>query len=150
MLSLRFNDLHPLNRLRDEMEHLFDSFIPQNDLFEPLPSVAMRGAAPAVNLWEEGDYFYAEAEIPGMTMDGIEVTVVGNELTIRGERPAHQPEKAAFHRRERPVGKFQRTLRLPMDIDADHVEASLSAGVLTIKLPKAPTARPRKIAVQSA
>jgi HSP20 family protein len=109
------------------------------------------GAAyPAANVWEDGDNAYVEAELPGMSMDSIEVDVIGNEVTIRGERKIEEPPNGTYRRRERPAGCFSRTTTLPWEIDAEHVEAKLHDGVLTIRLPKSPAAKPRKIKVQAA
>jgi len=105
-------------------------------------------AFPALNVWEDEQCLYAEAELPGMQMDDLELLVVGNELTIKGERKAGEEDEAVYHRRERGVGAFSRVVRLPVEIDANKVEARLQDGVLTVKLPKAEAARPRKIEVK--
>ena len=97
------------------------------------------------------DNFYAEAEVPGLGMDDLEVFVVGNELTIKGRWNAERDDdQRVFHRRERERGDFTRVLTLPVEIDAEKVGAVLKDGVLTVTLPKAETARTRKIAVKSA
>lgn len=106
-------------------------------------------AFPALNIWEDGDVLMAEAEIPGLTMDDLEVYVVGNELTLRCQRRDAADENSNFHRRERGTGEFARTVTLPFEVDAQHVEATLCNGILTVKLPKAEAAKPRKIAVKS-
>jgi HSP20 family protein len=143
----RGNGVTTVNRLREEMDHLFENF------FGPGAATDMPGAGyvrgfPAVNVWEDGENLYAEAEVPGLTMEDVEVYVVGNDLTIRGERKECQQQ--AFHRRERGVGPFQRVLPLPIAIDADKVEAKLREGVLLIAMPKAEAAKPRKIEVKGA
>jgi len=106
-------------------------------------------AFPAVNVWEEGEQLFAEAELPGAKKEELEISVTGDELTIRGRRGANVAEGTSFHRRERGVGEFSRTLRLPYDVDAEQVEATLRDGVLLLKLPKTASARPRKIQVQT-
>ena len=137
------NLLSPLMRLQDD--DLFSSSV------EDALSARGYGAAyPAVNVWEDGDNAYVEAELPGMSMDGIEVNVIGNEVTIRGERTIEEPQNGTYRRRERPAGCFSRTITLPWEIDAEHVEANLHDGVLTVRLPKSPAAKPRKIKVQPA
>jgi HSP20 family protein len=73
--------------------------------------------------------------------------VVGNELVIQGRRMDLDEEGVSYHRRERGVGEFKRVLRLPVEVDADKVEATLHDGVLLVKLPKAAAAKPRKIQV---
>jgi HSP20 family protein len=108
------------------------------------------GAAyPGVNVWEDGDNAYVEAELPGMTMNDIEVTVMGDQVTIKGERKITYPDDGVVRRRERPQGAFSRMLTLPWEIDPEHVEAKLHDGILTIRLPKSESAKPRKITVQA-
>jgi HSP20 family protein len=140
------NGARPLNRLRDEMDQLFENFFGPMATWSPLTGGAR--TFPPLNIWEDDNNLYAEAELPGMTMDDLEVYVVGNELTIMGERKGSQDGN--FHRRERPIGAFLRTVTLPMPIDANRVEATLRDGVLMITMPKSEIAKPRKIQVKSA
>jgi HSP20 family protein len=81
-------------------------------------------------------------------MEELEVYVQGGELTIKGERKSAGSEGAVYHRQERGLGAFARVLRLPMEVKAEAVKAALKNGVLTITLPKAEAAKPRKIEVQ--
>jgi HSP20 family protein len=137
---------HPVHQLRREMDRLLSGFVGNvGDLNWP---VVGRGR-PAVNLWETGDALKLELELPGVPSDQIELSVVGDELSIRVERPDAEPQGATYHRRERGVGAFARAVRLPLEVDAERVEAELRHGVLTITLPKAESARPRKIQVAS-
>jgi len=106
------------------------------------------GGYPNLNIWEEGDVVYAEAEVPGVKAEDLDISVVGQELTLKGRRVGATAPEATYHRRERGVGEFSRTVKLPVDIAADKVDASLVDGVLTITLPKAETAKPRKISVR--
>lgn len=107
------------------------------------------GVFPALNLWEDGDNLVVEAELPGLRLSDIEVLVIGNELTIKGERKAEKREEVSYHRQERGTGVFNRLVRLPVMIDAGKVEASFKDGVLTVRLPKAEAAKPRRIEVKS-
>jgi HSP20 family protein len=122
-------------------------------LSQVFPWATPRGAAgrqfPAVNIWDAGDELLAEAELPGIKSENLDVSVVGSELTIRGERPDVQEEGVSYHRRERGTGSFTRVVRLPIAIDADRVQANLRDGVLSIRLPKSEAAKPRKIVVQA-
>jgi len=145
MMARMMNDFAPLFRLQKDMNSLFET------LLDDRPAVRPYGQSyPALNTWEDADAAYVEAELPGLTMDDVEVYVLGSELTISGERKIEQPQDAAWHRRERSHGRFQRTLGLPWPIDADHVEAKLTDGVLCIRLPKAETAKPKKVKVLTA
>jgi HSP20 family protein len=130
-----------LTQLNRELGRLFDDFAAGAPFDRPFP---------ALNLWEDGARLIAEAEVPGHRMQDLEVLVVGDELTIKGRRSADAPEGATVHRRERGMGEFHRTLTLPVEINADAVEATLKDGVLTLVLPKAEAARARKITVRSA
>jgi HSP20 family protein len=103
---------------------------------------------PPLNMWEDEGNLYAECELPGVQMEDLEVTVIGRDLTIKGQRKPHDYEGAPYHRRERDMGSFHRVVHLPIDIDSSKVNAELQHGVLTMTLPKAPEARPRKIEVK--
>jgi HSP20 family protein len=104
---------------------------------------------PALNIWDDGQRLCAEAEVPGFNMDDIEVSVMGNQLTIKGRRESVTQEGTTFHRRERRTGEFTRTVTLPVDVDPDKVKATLKDGVLSIVMPKAEAALARKIAVKT-
>ncbi len=132
----------PLLRLHDDMSRLFEGF------FEDMPDARPYGAGyPALNTWEDGDSAYVEAELPGLGMDDLEVLVSGNEVTINGQRKIDAAQGATWHRQERSQGRFSRTLSLPWEIDADKVEAKLQDGVLTVRLPKCESCKPKKVKV---
>ena len=148
MMANRMNRWDPFNQLRNEMTRLFDEFTP----FAPLVTrMGWRtpGAFPALNVWEDEQNVYTEAELPGFRMENLEVYVIGNELSIKGERPEEHQEKGTYHRRERGTGTFNRTLRLPVEIDANRVEATLKDGILCLTMPKTAEARPRKVQVKA-
>jgi HSP20 family protein len=136
---------HPIYQLRDEMDRLLSGVLPSSPL-----GVWARREGPAVNAWEEDDALKVEMEVPGVKNENLDISVVENELVIRVELPEHEEEGVTYHRRERPVGSFSRRIPLPFEVDADKVAAELSQGVLRVTLPKAPSAKPRKIAVNVA
>lgn len=146
MVRWRTNGRYPLLNLRNEVDRLMGDFFSGQ---QPAARWNANRAYPAVNVWEEGEHLFAEAELPGAKSEDVDVSVAADELTIRGRRTAGVPEGSPYHRQEREVGEFSRTLRLPYEVDADGVEATLSDGVLLLKLPKAVSARPRKIQVQT-
>lgn len=148
MLITRVNESNPVRLLRGEFDRLFSDFAGGRAFPDPF-GVLGRRPFPAVNAWEDHKAVYAEAELPGLTMEDIEVLVMGDELTIKGERKDTEKEGVTYHRRERGLGTFSRVLRLPIQIDAEKVEATLRDGVLTVKLPKAQSALPRKIELKS-
>lgn len=116
-----------LNWLREEMEPSF---------------------YPPINVWEEGETLKIEAEIPGLKIEDVDVSFDAGELTLKGEKKFDGRESATLHRRERAYGSFSRTLTLPWEIKADEVAAELKDGVLTVTLPKAEAAKPRKVAIK--
>jgi HSP20 family protein len=105
--------------------------------------------APAMNVSETDSDYTIEAELPGFRMEDIEVAVLGDEVTIKGQRTLTAPDTATYLRRERRGGAFSRTFTLPEHVQVDKVAASLNDGVLLITLPKSPAAQPRKIAVKT-
>ncbi len=133
-----------LPEFRRELDRLFDGF------FGPESFLSSVRPFPPVNLWEDRERMYLEAEVPGLTMDDLEITIQGNELTIRGTRRPADGEKVVYHRQERGAGEFTRFLTLPIEVDADRVEATLKDGVLTIAMPKSEHAKARKINVKTA
>jgi len=145
MMFQRMSTAWPFGDLRNEVNRLFEQVMESSNG----GSVFGGRGFPAVNLWEDGEFVYAEAEIPGVSMNDVEINVVGNELSIKGRRNCRCDENVTFHRQERGVGEFSRFLTLPVAIDADKVEAVLKNGVLTIKLPKAEAAKPRRIEVKT-
>ncbi len=105
---------------------------------------------PAVNVWEEKDEVFVEAELPGLDLKDLEIYVTGgNQLTIKGERKPQATGKGVWHRQERGYGHFTRALTLPFPVDADKVDARLENGVLLVRLAKHESARPRKIQVKA-
>jgi len=148
MFTRQINRWDPFHQLRDEMSRLLDDFSQGAPLVGRL-GWRPAGVFPALNVWEDQQCLYAEAELPGFRMEDLEVSVAGNELSIKGERKNEHREKGAYHRRERAAGLFNRVLRLPVEIDAGKVEATLKDGVLSITLPKAEQAKPRKVQVKA-
>jgi HSP20 family protein len=132
-----------LQQVQDEMNRLFDRWGGGNVFGGP-------SGFPALNVWEDGNELYVEAELPGLDLKDVEIYVSGgNRLTLKGERKARPPEKGVWHRQERVFGSFNRSLTLPFPVDADKVDARLENGVLHVQLTKHESARPRKIPVKA-
>ena len=136
---------HPseeLNRLRGEMDRIMDA-------------LGGRGAAvpganvyPALNVTEDADNYYVRAELPGMQAGDLEIQITDGNLSISGERKLdREGENTRYHRREREGGHFSRALSLPRDVDAEAARARMKNGMLTLVLPKAESAKPRKITI---
>ncbi len=138
------NIRNPLRQFRDEVDRLLSGYFgPVVDGILP----QMFRDQPAANVWEREDALVVEMEVPGVMNEQVDVSMSGGELSVRIERPEPEEKDVAYHRRERPVGSFGRVLRMPVEVDADRVEAEIRDGVLTITLPKAESAKPRKIPV---
>ena len=99
-----------------------------------------------VNIREEDDAYILSALVPGLKAEDLNIQVLDDVLRIVGEYKADESDHLL---KELPHGSFTRTLRLPAVIDADHVEAKITDGVLTLRLPKAESARPKRISVES-
>lgn len=126
-----------LNRLHRQMSRVFDG-------------AARATEFPPLNVWGNAEEVRMAAELPGVDPDKIELTVTGNTLTLEGERPAEKfGEKDEVYRRERPVGRFVRTIRLPFEVDNDQIAARYEQGVLKVSLPRHESTKPRRITVQS-
>ena len=105
---------------------------------------------PPVNMWQDADGAMLTAELPGVSPEDLDISVVHNTLTLRGSRTPPALEKGeAYHRQERWHGRFVRSLELPFRVSSNKVEAGFQDGVLSIKVPRAEEDKPKKIAVQA-
>jgi len=123
-----------------------------NDLIGARRGVTPRGYEefPPVSVHQAGDALLVTAECPGMTLQDIDISVLGDTLTLRGERRVEDDVKnVAYQRRERPFGKFVRSIQLPERIAAEKAEAQYVNGVLRIRIPKAEEAVPRRIEIRA-
>lgn len=105
------------------------------------------GAFPSVNVFNDGEDYVLVAELPGVRKEDLEIEVRGDTLRIQGNKTIAYDEHASVHRRERSAGQFDRTLTLPTDIDAAKVAADYRDGVLTLRLPRAESAKPRTVTI---
>lgn len=113
---------------------------------------AWDGFVPAVNVTETDNEYRVTAELPGMDQNDVELSIHNGSLTIKGEKKKETEEKKeGFYRMERSYGTFHRTLPLPQEVDAEHVEATFKKGVLTVTLPKLPELQSgaKKIAIKT-
>jgi HSP20 family protein len=139
------NPWQDIERMQREMEGLFNSFYGSRPRFQTAPSY------PAMNVWTNQDGAVLTAELPGVNPENIDISVVGETLTLTGARqPEELQEGEQYHRRERGYGKFTRTFQLPFPVEADKVEAMFEKGVLHISLPRAEADKPKKISIKTA
>jgi len=131
-----------MDRLQREMNRLFEDSYPSR--FRPAP------AYPAMNVWTNEEGLQITAEVPGVSPKDIDISVVGNTLTLSGVRePDELKEGARYHRQERGYGNYTRSLQLPFSVNVNKVEATFKNGVLSITLPRAEEDKPKKITVKA-
>lgn len=123
-----------------------------HDVVRPLrarPAVTRRTFTPTVDVLETADALLLRADVPGVRPEDLHVSFDKGVLALSGERREQADEQAAtYHKLERQWGSFERRFQLPSEIDPDGIEASYDAGVLTVRLPKRPEAKPRTIEVK--
>ena len=144
--------LTPMLRTR----RIADPFASMNEDLERLLSAVSANAGesanivPPINVWKDDESVTVEADLPGFAEDGIDVSIDGDVLVLRGSREIERPENVTALRQERGSGSFERRLRLPFPVASDQVTAALDRGVLTVRLPKAESAKTRRIPVTAA
>ena len=130
------------SNLRDELNSLLElPFLTshRHDLFG--------GWSPALDLYQNNDNVVALLELPGMRKEDIEISLHDGTLTISGERKSSSSNGEKAERTERYVGTFRRSITLPVRVDSNKVNATYRDGILTVTLPKAEEARPKRIGV---
>ena len=132
-----------LNQIQRDMNRVFDGYSPVRTRIAP--------SYPALNIWSNEEGLVVNAEVPGIDVEDIDISVVGETLTLSGARKSEDLEEGArYHRQERGSGKFNRSVELPFPVDIDKVEATFKNGVLHISLPRSEADKPKKIVVKSA
>ena len=128
----------PFTSFRREMDRLFDDFFaPMETRSFAAPAQAGAGPWPSVDVTETDRAYVVTAELPGIELKDIDLSLHDNALTVRGEKRAQRDEEDNGRRySERSFGRFERTIPFPTEVDADRVEASCENGVLTVTLPK--------------
>jgi HSP20 family protein len=130
-----------LEELRERMQRFFEGRLGPWPPFPPLtflgwpPAVSRLGWSPLVDVEETDDAYFVEADVPGAKRDDISVELEGNELHIAGEVKERQ-KAGIVRRRTRRTGRFDYRVSLPETVDPDRVEATLSEGVLTVRVSK--------------
>jgi HSP20 family protein len=133
-----------LDRMRRRMERLSEN------LTEGVFRGPSAGVFPLINVTEDDDKFFVRAELPGVKPDELDISVTGDNLTIKGERKIPvEDEKSIYHRREREAGSFSRIINLPTQIDTGNVEAHSADGVLTLTMSKAESTKPKQIQIKA-
>ena len=144
---MRWSPFEDMTSLRDAMNQLVaESFV--------RPQSAAGAFQPAIDLYETENEYVVKVAAPGLKPDNFEITAQQNVLTIQGrtqdeDNQQGKQEGARYHVREQHFGEFLRTIRFPSQIDADKIQASLSNGILTVRVPKAESAKPKRITVKA-
>jgi HSP20 family protein len=126
----------------------FGSYLLQMNNAAPRTDVRMLEVP--FNVIESDEGFVVSAVLPGLKAEEIEINLANQVLTVSGEiKPAALPEGARYHVREQATGRFERSFKFNQAVDGNAVAASYEAGILTLRLPKAEQAKPRKISVQT-
>jgi HSP20 family protein len=124
-----------------------DPFRELDRLTQHVLGTSARPAAMPMDAYRQGDSFYVHFDLPGVSAESIELTVEQNVLTVRAERKPEQPGGAEMLVAERPAGVFTRQVFLGDTLDADHISADYSSGVLTLTIPVHEQAKPRTIQI---
>ena len=135
----RFEPFFELDRLSRQLGGYFDPW-------RQLPRLLEEAFTPLADLEETDDAYTVEVELPGIKKDDIDIQITGRRLEVSGERKEKE-RVGILRRRERVVGRFHYEVLLPSDVEEDGVEANLDNGVLTIRVPKPASERPRRIQV---
>jgi HSP20 family protein len=132
------------DRLRDEINRIFeDDWFGGQGLLD-------RQLAPSMDIEDSDEEVVVSAELPGVDIKDVDVSVSGNVLTVKGEKKdEHEEKNGNYYHRERWSGSFQRSIALPDAVDADKVDAQMKNGVLRITFPKREEVKPKQISVKS-
>jgi HSP20 family protein len=134
-----------LRSFRNEMDRLWNRFLGER----PFGRTFTEEWLPSIDVTETKDNLLIMAELPGLEAKDVDVSVSGDILTIKGEKKKEEEEKDEhYYHCERYCGSFQRSFRLPVNIEADKVEATFDKGVLKVTLPKAEEAKKKKIEIK--
>ena len=144
MKLTRWNPSRNLNDYRGEMDRLFDNWVGEMGGLQLAESWV-----PVADLKETEDGFAIQLDLPGVEPSDVKVSVHDDVVTIRGERHREKTEERKnWHRTERVHGAFERSFRLGAPLDAAKVKADYTSGVLTVRVPKAESAKPREIEIE--
>lgn len=141
----RFDPLRDLVDMQSEISRAFDTYFGQRTR----PAPVERAWAPPLDIYETKDDLVVAVELPGVREKDVQLSLVGDTLSLRGVRqPDAEVREENYHRIERWSGPFERHVQLPIPVQADRVRASYRDGVLEIRLPKVEEIKPREIKIQ--
>jgi HSP20 family protein len=126
------------------LQQNLDAFLRSNWLES---SLSGGGSYPPINVFHKGDDFMIVVELPGVQSSSIDIQVRRNAIRISGTKSVEYDKNLSMHRRERLAGRFDRTVALPVEIDAERVKAECRNGILGVLLPRAERDKPRSVKV---
>jgi HSP20 family protein len=142
----KWSPFHEASQLRDEIDRIWQDF------FGPGRRIRSMGEQwiPPVDILDTADKVTVKVEVPGMDIKNIEISISNDVLTIKGEKKTERDEKGKnFFLAERSYGSFSRSLRLPVEVEEDKIEATYNHGVLTITCPKKTVIKSKQITIKS-
>ena len=146
MSIMRWRPRHDLTNIREEMNRLFDDFF--RGWPEPRKGLLEGEWAPSVDVAETDEEVVVTVELPGIKQEEVDITIADDILTLKGEKKEEKEvKKKNYHRIERSYGSFQRSVGLPVGVQADKAKATYKNGVLSITVPKAEEAKPKQIKI---
>jgi HSP20 family protein len=144
MNFVRWNPFNEMSLLQNQMNRLFDTTLQG----WPGDSNGTTQWTPAADIYESENELIVNLDLPGVDPKMVDIRVENNDLSIRGERQFEDNQtKDSFHRVERSYGPFGRLFTLSTAVDAEKIRASYKSGVLSITLPKAEAAKPKRIQI---
>jgi HSP20 family protein len=141
-MTLYISPYRRIARLRDAMDRLWDENLAENSQSE-------RELTLAIDVVSEEDGYAIRAFVPGLDSEDLNIEILNNTITLRGEFKLEEQESAKYIASELPQGRFSRVISLPVGVDASKAEASLKNGVLVLRVPKAEAHRPKTIKVSA-
>lgn len=140
----RWEPLSDLEQMADRMRRMLEQTLGGPGF----PSTDASGWSPFVDVEEADDAYVVEVDLPGVRRDDVDIELVGNELSISGE-VKERDRKGVLRHQTRRTGRFAYRIVLPDQVDAEKIEAKLSEGVLTVRVPKSERAQRRKVEVKA-
>lgn len=137
---LMTNTFDTLLSIQRALENAYEREFPGNE-------ISARGIYPPINIFENETDVVVQTELPGIDKKEIGLQYQNKTLSISGERKSDFPEDVRMHRRERALGKFSRSIKLPYEIDFSKADARYQDGVLIVRLPKREEEKPKSITI---
>jgi len=140
----KLSGFHPLTALRGEIENVFDHFTSAWSRLDPIHRIGAAFRSPDTDASESKNAYEITVDLPGMDEKDIDLSIVEDVLVLKGEKKEEREQDGKdYHLRERFYGSFQRSFRLPDDVNSTKITARYDKGVLGIRLPRSKSAKPK-------